>query len=661
MTSEKGKSQVKETNNDAKDENKCQLCSKLFKKPKLTPCYHTFCLECLENYVQKFSRVGHFKCPTCKGDITIPKGGVKTFQTNFYVDQIHNKTTPNKPQVPCDICGPYKPAETFCLDCDENICAACTASHMKMKITSDHLLAELAPYDNTAFLTRKSRAPLYCTYHSGEEITIVCKQCKHVLCKLCNTDDHRNHAVKGFFDEAGKAKLKLKTMVENSYIKTNLKSQKDYVEKIKSELVNLPKRMKKDIRKVEMHVKKLHAMLEAEKKNIEKQIRDEYFMKTSQMQNELVECQKKYDHNRSLLTGAKELLDSGDDQDYIHRGSSLYDSLAILNMEAPAADKKVIGGVRFEPANVTSEMIFALIGRIKDPFLEKVEQEEENEAGPQFQVRVARARVGVVHIFSKEVGTVMTTAVSGIAPMGNGRAWIASSGYPYIRLVDVNGTMLEIVNIGCNVDDLTKTNLGGCLVTCSGKKCIKYVNHQLEVSDFISHTFQHPHGIFSRVGLEGEEIVVSFSDFTSKGTPGYGNGYIDVFNAKGDLIKNTISRHQQPIRIDTDRPSGDYCVADLSAGTITVHEEDGKVKSLYGKQTFDTFTPYGICFDNQCGIIVVDQEQNRIIRLSRNGAFLQTLIEGNNMRGITSVAFDEDNYLWIGSEGMVHVYRLVVH
>ena len=56
--------------------------------PKLLPCSHTICLECLTRIVATFARDSQFRCPVCRELITIPAGGVACLPPSFLVNQL---------------------------------------------------------------------------------------------------------------------------------------------------------------------------------------------------------------------------------------------------------------------------------------------------------------------------------------------------------------------------------------------------------------------------------------------------------------------------------------------------------------------------------------------------------------------------------------------
>ena len=67
---------------DISEEIKCPICLEQLKQPKILPCQHTYCLECLEE-VAKLNNPDTVDCPECRREFKIPHGsGVKGFPEN---------------------------------------------------------------------------------------------------------------------------------------------------------------------------------------------------------------------------------------------------------------------------------------------------------------------------------------------------------------------------------------------------------------------------------------------------------------------------------------------------------------------------------------------------------------------------------------------------
>ncbi|KAK7503701.1 hypothetical protein BaRGS_00005240 [Batillaria attramentaria] len=114
----------------------CTLCLGPFNKPKLLPCFHTFCENCLYNLTAQYL-YRSFPCPVCRAQIQIPTGGVSAFQTNFYID----------PEDKSSHCTehPTKELDLYCLLCKLPVCVKCMfAKHKGHRMQDITETAEVA-------------------------------------------------------------------------------------------------------------------------------------------------------------------------------------------------------------------------------------------------------------------------------------------------------------------------------------------------------------------------------------------------------------------------------------------------------------------------------------------------------------------------------------
>ena len=120
----------------------CGLCSGKYKQPKLLPCFHSYCLECLKKYVEKNVRNNNFDCPLCDTTTEVPEGGVTQFERNIFLGSKFSSTNGEKHD--CDLCGPEVNAVNHCTECEESYCERCSEIHMKQKATRMHTLLSLS-------------------------------------------------------------------------------------------------------------------------------------------------------------------------------------------------------------------------------------------------------------------------------------------------------------------------------------------------------------------------------------------------------------------------------------------------------------------------------------------------------------------------------------
>ena len=126
---------------DLEDLLECPLCFEKFRKHRILPCGHTFCEECLNEHASTTIRPGgRFRCPSCREEIILPKGGVERFPYNFTINKLHDmleNAEGKKVQVSCKK-HQTKTLVMYCKDCEECVCLKCITSRQHQK----HILVE---------------------------------------------------------------------------------------------------------------------------------------------------------------------------------------------------------------------------------------------------------------------------------------------------------------------------------------------------------------------------------------------------------------------------------------------------------------------------------------------------------------------------------------
>ena len=117
----------------------CGLCSEFYVDPRMLECLHSFCNKYLKKILedQGSSSGTSLKCPTCEKTASLPQGGgvdalSKDLRKNYEVEiaQYESKIQ-SKEHTGCDQCinTANGPAVSFCINCCEFLCEACTKHH----------------------------------------------------------------------------------------------------------------------------------------------------------------------------------------------------------------------------------------------------------------------------------------------------------------------------------------------------------------------------------------------------------------------------------------------------------------------------------------------------------------------------------------------------
>ncbi|XP_077468454.1 tripartite motif-containing protein 59 [Stigmatopora argus] len=143
----------------------CSVCYSLFSDPRVLPCSHTFCRNCLDTLLASYSysiwRPLHppLKCPNCRSVVELPMSGVDTLPTNVSLRAVIEKYQRNsKPKSLVCPEHPGQPLNVYCVQDREVICGLCLtvgqhqghtiddlqATFDREKLTFSHLLEQLS-------------------------------------------------------------------------------------------------------------------------------------------------------------------------------------------------------------------------------------------------------------------------------------------------------------------------------------------------------------------------------------------------------------------------------------------------------------------------------------------------------------------------------------
>ncbi|XP_071854569.1 uncharacterized protein [Apostichopus japonicus] len=181
----------------------CPICLDHFKEPKLLPCLHRYCRECLQTVVE-ISQDGAVKCPLCKQDYDIPENGVDDFKTDFHMKSILEfiqlqKCFESQDLKKCISCSKNTIVSAYCFKCCDFLCEECYEIHIINKMFIDHQPHTLKlesiednhlTLDKLAALTEDPR----CHTHVKESAILCCSSCGNVpVCVICTYSKHKGH------------------------------------------------------------------------------------------------------------------------------------------------------------------------------------------------------------------------------------------------------------------------------------------------------------------------------------------------------------------------------------------------------------------------------------------------------------------------------------
>ncbi|XP_035663764.1 tripartite motif-containing protein 3-like [Branchiostoma floridae] len=161
-----------------REELSCSICLELFTRPKVLPCQHTFCQDCLQDHA---GRGGVFTCPNCRRQISLPSQGVKGLPDNHLVS---------------------------------SLCARLQGQATLSEKTSEQ------PQPRNR-----------CSFHPSEELKLYCMQCQLPVCIECCEEGHAGHPTTGLKKAAQERRSTVQTLINEG--RNNLETYCSFIRSLR--------------------------------------------------------------------------------------------------------------------------------------------------------------------------------------------------------------------------------------------------------------------------------------------------------------------------------------------------------------------------------------------------------------------------------------------
>ncbi|KAK6166705.1 hypothetical protein SNE40_023339 [Patella caerulea] len=191
----------------------CPICRDEFKDPRLLPCHHTVCFECIGNIVRSSSNTGRlFRCPQCRTDVFVPRGGIDAFPISFYILSVQDELGSKGYSSSCDICErEWMQSQFKCVDCDLDICRFCIHEHRLCHHDSTrHAIIRIETAPNAVNMSSNRTCPK----HADEILQIYCITCDVAVCITCSCEDHKLHDTVPMTKKLREAQKQLQTELD---------------------------------------------------------------------------------------------------------------------------------------------------------------------------------------------------------------------------------------------------------------------------------------------------------------------------------------------------------------------------------------------------------------------------------------------------------------
>lgn len=172
----------------------CPQCHEHFKNPRILPCAHVMCRDCVVSLLQQLRTAC---CPRCNCCILDPCRDDNRRAEDIADDLSEDKST--KVLVDCAtflqqshpcVCE-KQPALWVCLHCGDPMCSACVQAHRKFSVTSSHEVEELSALSPSTMALRRHPS-IY--KPQDETLDMYCRDHKVALTSRAVVREHRKCA-----------------------------------------------------------------------------------------------------------------------------------------------------------------------------------------------------------------------------------------------------------------------------------------------------------------------------------------------------------------------------------------------------------------------------------------------------------------------------------
>ena len=175
----------------------CNFCRGVFRNPKMLPCFHSFCFDCLKELQRQTKLFEKLRCPACHYGIhLVDVIALQSLPSPYFISCLQKVLDCGQEELEltCSSCDRHTLATSFCFDCKCLVCQDCIQIHEQMKAMRCHRIIELEDIHSQDMreLVREMRTCSQKAHHS-EPMAFFCHDCGQCVCEKCQTGVHQLH------------------------------------------------------------------------------------------------------------------------------------------------------------------------------------------------------------------------------------------------------------------------------------------------------------------------------------------------------------------------------------------------------------------------------------------------------------------------------------
>eukprot|EP00731_Ephydatia_muelleri_P028665 Em0020g309a len=596
---------VVETLKKVEDQLTCAVCLNFYTDPRVLPCLHVFCQECLKLIVKADSESNYVSCPSCRRVARLTVAGTADLVPAFHILHLFDiqdalKKAGTIETSTCEKCQQHL-ATAFCRNCGQYVCEQCVKTHkLWSELVSHEVVSIHRVQDDAAKLVPLKKKTLVCAKHASKDLELYCETCAELICHNCTIQQHREHSYDLVSDvfSTHKGAIEAKLTPLKEMLGTVNRALLVFDATMES-IVSQQKFIDSDI---EETIKRLHEELEARKAEFLNQLHEIAWGENQVTggpegpgsEGEILAI-KKY-----VVTKSQDLIREFDRELLIprQRANVVFKPQRLQEMSKPYRAVG-IAGVSPRRCVLVSNSHTTMMG---EEFVVRVHVRDEN--GQDYPDPVENMTAELV----SPTTTLVCDVEKGPEPM---QYSIKSEGE------HVQGSPFHVL-VKRSITSVTKsprvmTKLKKpCGLVCNGKGEVLVVESGLS-------KFNDPDGIT----VDGSDNILVVDS---------GNHRVQKFTAEGEFITTVGTKGDGPLQFN--RPTnikihpqtGNMYICDQYNHRVQIVKEDFSFVGSFGKEgneDGDLYGPSDVAFDDTGNVYVCDSWNNRIQVFHQSGQFLR--------------------------------------
>ncbi|XP_025114388.1 transcription intermediary factor 1-alpha-like isoform X2 [Pomacea canaliculata] len=285
-------------------ERECAVCTNDFTTPKILPCGHLLCRQCVISWMDSKSDAG---CPLCTCPIVEHQGNssqssadvIDALPTDSVMEAIVESSRVLGKDDMCTVCDDVR-AEYICMQCLEKMCPSCTKIHKKMLATRSHEVESVSTVTPERLAASR---PALCADHGDKQAEAFCADHHLSICASCTSIKHRTCLVVRDINDEMKAAENALCGLTDQLVQAEY-SLKQGTEQLAIRLQKVEDMEQEDMTQVDKTCDKLQIMVENCRKELKKMIHDS----SLQVKNSLLEVKRELDKRLGKVTSHRNIV-----------------------------------------------------------------------------------------------------------------------------------------------------------------------------------------------------------------------------------------------------------------------------------------------------------------------------------------------------------------